>query len=318
MALLIVVVAVLSSCGGTDDLVGQITIVGSSTARPFLSLVAGDFVAKNTRVDISISAPGTGDGIFLFCDGRSAIAPASRPMTTAEKKTCNANGVSWTELPIALDALVVVVDPDTNVACVTRSDLYALTGPEAVHVDAWSGAAPLATSLGSSTKLPDTPLAVVAGPEDSGTNSLYVDLVIAGIAGPRGKASVLRTDYTRVASDPLVPTGVQGAPGRLGIVGFSPWQEAPRGARALAVNFGKGCVPPNFGTIASGRYPLSRKLFLYVNRKQAEANNVLRAFVDYAVRPDVLEQARAAGAVPLTTKDATATQARWERAISGT
>ena len=71
-----------------------------------------------------------------------------------------------------------------------------------------------------------------------------------------------------------------------------------------------GCVAPNADTIASGEYPMSRPLFIYVNMDEAASRPELAAFVDYylsdqgiaavteadyiAVTPDVLEQTRSA------------------------
>ena len=84
----------------------------------------------------------------------------------------------------------------------------------------------------------------------------------------------------------------------------------PTRVTSLEVDGGDGCVAPTPETIASGDYPMSRPLFIYVNAEEAAARPELAAFVDYylsdegiaavteadyvAVAPDVLEASRSA------------------------
>jgi phosphate transport system substrate-binding protein len=299
-----------AACSSDSEVDGAVTIVGSSTLRPFMSRVAGAFVEKNPRAQVSLDAPGTGPGLFLFCDGRTPIATASRGISSSEKDACRANGVRWIELPVALDAIVAVAHRDTGMECVTTADLYALTGPEANGVDDWAAAAPVADTLGSTTDLPDTSLQVITPPDDSGTVSLYVDLVIESLAGERDQAVVLRPDHLEVESDLLVSDRVRATPGALGILGFGAWRDASF-TRALSVDAGEGCVKPSSATVADGSYPLSRELYVYVDAAEVDRDATLSRFVDHLTSSDVLEAAGAAGAVPLSPSAADRTQARW-------
>src|SRR5215475_1359177 len=95
-----------TACGSTP-LSGSVTVVGSSTLQPFMSAAAGQFVERHPRVDLEVEDPGTGQGLFLLCDGRAPIASASRRISPAERKLCRQNGVDWVALPVARDAIVV-------------------------------------------------------------------------------------------------------------------------------------------------------------------------------------------------------------------
>ena len=57
---------------------------------------------------------GTGGGFKKFCRGETDISDASRPILTKEMDDCKAAGMQYIELPVAYDALTVVIIPTTN------------------------------------------------------------------------------------------------------------------------------------------------------------------------------------------------------------
>ena len=85
---------------------------------------------------------------------------------------------------------------------------------------------------------------------------------------------------------------------------------------ALEVSDGEGgCVAPTSETIASGEYPLSRPLYIYVNAQKAAENEALASFVDYYVSDDGLAQVENAGYVPL--EDYGPTKDAWNNKVIG-
>ena len=88
----IVLAIVAAACGsdstppanGGDALSGSITISGSSTVEPISALVAELFNEPNPDVAITVDGPGTGDGFELFCQGKTDISDASRPIEEEE------------------------------------------------------------------------------------------------------------------------------------------------------------------------------------------------------------------------------------------
>jgi hypothetical protein len=190
-----------ASGGGSDGaLTGSIFISGSSTVEPISSLVAELFSEENPDVELTVEGPGTGDGFELFCNGETDISDASRPIEAEEIKACKQNGIEFVELKVAIDGLSILTSPNNDVVtCLSFADLYALVGPEAEGIDNWNGAETLAKELGSTTDLPDAPLAVSGPGEESGTYDYIAEEVIGAFAEDRGL--VARQALFQVESD---------------------------------------------------------------------------------------------------------------------
>src|SRR5258706_3944126 len=89
-----------------------VKVDGSSTVFPITEAVAEEFqISKRGKVRVTVGIAGTGGGFKRFCRGEIDIADASRPITAAEMQVCADAGIKYIELPIAYDALTVVVNP---------------------------------------------------------------------------------------------------------------------------------------------------------------------------------------------------------------
>src|SRR5688572_22109345 len=89
-----------------------VKIDGSSTVFPVTEAVAEDFQkAKKQKIKVTVGISGTGGGFKKFCRGETDISNASRPILTKEMEECKAAGIEYIELPVAFDALTVVVNP---------------------------------------------------------------------------------------------------------------------------------------------------------------------------------------------------------------
>jgi phosphate transport system substrate-binding protein len=90
----------------------QIKIDGSSTVFPIMEAVAEEFqIAKRGKVRVTVGIAGTGGGFKKFCRGETDISNASRPILAEEIDACKAAGIKYIELPVAFDALTVVINP---------------------------------------------------------------------------------------------------------------------------------------------------------------------------------------------------------------
>ena len=86
-----------------------------------------------------------------------------------------------------------------------------------------------------------------------------------------GEAGVTRTDYVPSENDLDLVEGVASQQNAMGYFGFAYYEQDIDRLRAVAIDNGNGCVLPSAETIASGSYaPLSRPLYLYVNRASLE------------------------------------------------
>jgi phosphate transport system substrate-binding protein len=303
---------------GGSPLSGELVISGSSTVEPISSIVAEDFAAANPGVSYSVDGPGTGDGFALFCNDETDISDASRAIKDEEAAACQENGVSYVELQIAIDGISVITSPrNTDLACLSFGDLYALLGPESQGFATWSDANALADELGNEfgeihAPYPDVPLDVTAPGEESGTFDSFIELALAGPIEARGSDETTRPDYQASADDNVIIENIGGSDSSLGWVGFAFADESRDRVASLEVDGGEGCVAPNPETIASGEYPISRPLFIYVNTDRAAASPALEAFVDYYLSDSGMAAVEEADYVALEADALAATRAAWE------
>ena len=286
--LLVVAVSVAlaaSACGGSSDSSGpsgEIFISGSSTVEPISLRVQELFNDIHPDVLIAVDGPGTGDGFVLFCSGETEISNASRAIRDSEAAQCAANGVNYVGLQVGIDGLGVMTNAANDlVECVSFADLYALTGPEATGSGSWADVNAVSAELGGAGNLPDVPLDIFGPGEESGTFDTYVELVIEDPAEERGQEGTTRPDYNPSGDDNVILQGITGSDNSLGWVGFA-FANGSQGVKLLEVDDGEsGCVAATPETIASGEYPLSRPLFIYVNSDRAANNPGLEAYVDF-------------------------------------
>ena len=264
---------------------GSITVSGSSTVEPISTGVAELLKESNPDFNYTIEGPGTGDGFKRFCAGEVDIADASRKIKPeGEADVCAAAGIEYVELQIAYDGITVMTSPEnTAIECLSFADLYALIGPESTGFENWSDAQALATELGSTVTYPEASLDITGPGEESGTFDSFVELVLAGIGGDRGQEDPTRPDYVASANDNAIIEGITTSASSLGWVGFAFAEENADVIKELTVSKEPGgdCVAPTAETIADGSYPISRSLYIYVDKAKAAANPAVAAFVDF-------------------------------------
>lgn len=309
-----------TGASGATALSGTIVISGSSTVLPISSLVAELFNEDvSSDVSITVDGPGTGDGFVLFCDGETDISDASRPIEPEEADACAANGIEYVELPVAFDGITVMTNPaNADVSCLNDGDLYALFGPESDGIDTWDGADSLATKVGGNGGFPSAPLEITAPGEESGTYDAFIEL--AGIEDialeqgvPEDEAAALRTDYQASPDDNVIISAMEGSDTPLGFVGFAYAEGAADQVKILEVDGGDGCVAPSRDTIADASYPLSRTLYIYVNKAKITENPAVKAFVDYYLTDTgVVTAVDETGYVELPSDQIEASRSTWE------
>lgn len=250
---------------------GEINIDGSSTVFPITSAVAEEFNAEAQDVQVTVGVSGTGGGFEKFCAGETVISNASRPIKDDEAAVCEAEGIEFTEVQVAIDGLSVVVSPENDwVDCITVEELNAIWAPDST-VQTWADVNP------------DWPAETIElfGP---GTDSGTFDYFTAEINGEEGAS---RADYTASEDDNVLVTGVSGSQYAMGYFGYAYYEENADSLKVLAVDGGEGCVEPNPETVASGEYaPLSRPIFVYVRNDAMEEEQVA-AFMHFMLSDDV-------------------------------
>jgi phosphate transport system substrate-binding protein len=309
-----------ASSSGTADLTGTVAVSGSSTVQPISSLVAEKFKEVAPNVSTSVDGPGTGDGFVLFCQGKTDISDASRPIEDSEAKACKKAGIHYTELEIGLDGITVMTNPaNSSVTCLNSGDLYALLGPQSDGIDNWKDADTLASQVGGNGNFPDANLDISAPGQESGTYDAFVDLGgLTDIALQQGlseaKSLTLRNDYPSSPNDNVIIQAMEGSDSSLGFVGFAFADQNADKIKEIQIDEGQGCIGPSTTTIADGSYPLSRSLYIYVNTDKLASSPALKAFVDFYMSADGFASVHEADYIDLPAERIAATQAAWQSA----
>ena len=295
---------------------GSIIVSGSSTVEPISTSVAELFTEANPGFDAKIEGPGTGDGFKRFCNDETDISDASRKIKKEEADACAAKGIEYVELKIAYDGITIMTNPaNSAITCLSFADLYALTGPESTGFDTWDKAAALAKELGSNTVFPAAPLTITGPGEESGTFDTYVELAITPIATTREKDKTTRPDYRRRPTTTR-SSRASPAPTRRWAGSASPSRRRTRTrsrSSASARTRTGPASPRTPTTIADGSYPLSRSLYIYVNKAKAAANPAVTAYVDYYLAPDTITKVlEVVPYVNLPASELDATRAAWD------
>jgi len=282
------------SMAGAAQAREQIRIVGSSTVFPFTATVVERFGQGAKFPAPILESTGTGGGMRLFCAGLGAetadITGASRQMKASEYTTCRKNGVeSITEVKIGYDGIAFAHSKDRPSFNLTKGQLFQALAKE-VEVNGQVVANPYKMWSDIDASLPKTKIEVLGPPPTSGTRDAWVELVmqegckefpaIKNLAKDRNDAvcKTMREDGHFVEAgenDNLIVQRLQANKDSFGIFGYSFLEENTDKVAGNTV----GGVEPTYENIASGKYPISRSLFIYVKNQHVGVIPGLKEFI---------------------------------------
>lgn len=287
--MILVIVLVISmlafvGCGSSQEegsetetgLSGEIRIDGSSTVFPITEAVAEEFITENPDVKVPVGVSGTGGGFEKFIAQETDISDASRPIKDEEAEAAKAAGVEYVELKVAFDGLSVLVNPEnTWVDYLTVEELNKIWAPDST-VKTWKDVR---------AEWPAEELKLYAPGTDSGTFDYFTEEI-------NGETGAIRSDFTGSEDDNVLVQGIAGDKNALGFFGYAYYEENQDKLKIVPIDSGNGPVTPSFETIKDGSYaPLSRPLFIYVNKASLEKAEV-RQFVEYylEIAKDIVQE----------------------------
>ncbi len=252
-----------------------IKIDGSSTVFPITEAMAEEFMKRNRGVNITVGISGTGGGFSKFCAGETDISNASRPIKQSEIDKCKAAGIEYIELPVAFDALTVVVNPRNNwVSSLTTAELKKIWEPGST-VNNWSQVR---------SGFPNRTMRLYGPGTDSGTFDYFTEAI-------NGKAGDSRSDYTASEDDNVLVQGVSQDEGALGYFGFAYYEENQNRLKAVSIDGGNGPVAPSRANVENNTYtPLSRPIFIYVSERAAQRPEVRQFVSFYLSSPQLVDE----------------------------
>ncbi len=282
-----------------------ISIVGSSTVYPFATVVAERFGKTTNFKTPKIEATGTGGGFKLFCASTGINSPditnASRRIKTSEFESCQKNGVKEiVEVLIGYDGIVIANAKSAKRLELSRKDIFLALAKD---VPAANGGAklipnPYKTWKDVNPSLPDNKIEVLGPPPTSGTRDAFAELALEGGCKTfdwiKAIKKVDKHQYKDIChsiredgayieageNDNLIVQKLEANPKALGVFGFSFLDQNTDKVQGSIVDGAE----PEFETIASGEYPVSRPLYFYV--KTAHVGKVpgiaeyVKAFTD--------------------------------------
>ena len=299
----LLVIGLLAACGeeepsiapqptaASEDsmmLEGEIAVTGSSTVFPISEAMAVEFRTAQPDVRVNVASTGTGAGGRAMCAGESEVWNASRPSKQSELDTCAEAGIEVIEIPVAFDALSVVLNPGNDWAeCLSVEELRTIFEPEAQgNITNWNQVNP---------DFPDVNLRLYGPTTSSGTFDYFTEAIMHEGGAHRGDMDLATEE------DPLIAQGVNGAGGGVGYFGlayYAQYGELVKGAEIINPATGE-CVEPSAETVEAGTYlPLARPIFIYVRADILDERPEVEAFVKFYLE-QAPELVTAVGYVPL-------------------
>jgi phosphate transport system substrate-binding protein len=221
-----------------------------------------------------------------------------------EIDACKEAGIQYIELPVAFDALTVVVNPKNDfVKSLSVAELNNIWKPGS-SVKNWKQVNPA---------YPDKALALYGPGTASGTFDYFTEAI-------NGKAKASRTDYTPSEDDNVLVQGVSGNAGGLAYFGYAYYEENKDKLRAVPISAkaGSPAVMPSPEAVKDGTYqPLARPLFIYVNATAAAFKPEVKAFVNFYLEnaPKLVAEVKY---VPLPAEDYAAVKEHFKAMKPGT
>jgi len=292
--LAILLVAVLALVGGGcgsdtsdgtatgDELSGSFNIIGSNTVTPLTAIWAEDYMKIHQKVNIAVSGPGSGVGIASLINGTTDICQASRQIKDKEIEQARANGIESYEIPVALDALSVIVNPANPVSELTITQISAIyTG----KITNWK-------ELGGN----DNPIVAISRDTNSGTHVFFKEQVVQmkGLASEDKSLEYgLKTLFL-----PSTEEGVSEVARNAKAIFYPGLGYLSDEVKALAIKktADTAGVLPSVATALDGTYPIARPLLYYTN---GEPTGAIRDFIDYCLSDTGQGKVTETGYVPL-------------------
>ena len=251
-ALVCMAVAGMMVIGGAALAADKISISGSTTVLPIAQKAAEVYMKINKdAVNISVSGTGSGDGIKALIEGTIDIADASRAAKGKEEKLADGKGVKLVQHVVALDCIVPVVNPKNSITELSMDQLK----------DIYTGKVKNWKEVGGS----DSPVVVISRDSSSGTFEVWNKLVL--------KKERVRPDAQLQASNGAVAQAVASNKYAIGYVGIGYLNKDLVG---LKVNG----IAASAETARTGKYPVSRELYMYTN---GEPTGAVKAFLDFVM-----------------------------------
>ncbi|MFH1478929.1 MAG: phosphate ABC transporter substrate-binding protein [Candidatus Omnitrophota bacterium] len=241
----------------------SIQIKGSDTMVNLGQAWAEEFMKKDPADFVAVTGGGSGTGLSSLISGTCDIAMASRNIKEKEISLANQRGIDPNEIKVALDGLAVVVNPDNPVSKLTIGQLAGIFTGKIVN---WK-------ELGGQ----DKKIVILSREVNSGTHVYFKEHVLRS-NDPNSKEEFAPRALL-LSSSQAIADEVAGNPAAIGYYGMGYISDKQKSI-AVAKDDSSEYVEPVIENVISGKYPISRPLFLYTN---GTPENLVKKFVDFCL-----------------------------------
>lgn len=282
---LMLCLTLLVGCAGRataqDDAAGAAAIenIGSDTLVNVALAWAEAYQGIHPDVRISVTGGGSGTGIASLINGTADIANASRAMKAEERAEAESNGVQPVEIPVARDAIAVIVHPDNPVESLTLQQIS----------DIYSGKITNWKEVGGE----DRPIVLLSRETNSGTHVYFLEEVIR--LGDSENKTLFSPDTLLLPSSEGITAEVRQNPNAIGYDGLG-YVTPDVKTVAVAAEPGAPYVKPSIESVNAGQYPIARPLFMYTN---GEPEGMIKDYIDWILGTDGQAIVAGLGFVPL-------------------
>lgn len=253
-----------------------VTVKGSDTMVHLASAWAEDFMKKNPQTEIAVTGGGSGTGIAALLNGTTNVCTASRKIEAKELQQAAAKKIDPKEFVVALDGIVIVVNPANPLNEITIEQLKKIY--TATYAN-WK-------DVGG----PDQAIVLLSRETSSGTYVFFQEKVL-------DKRDYARSARLMPATSAIIQE-VSASKGAIGYVGLGYAAEAKSKVKVLKVKQkdGGAAVEPSVETVIAKTYPISRPLNLYT---RGQPTGAVKVFVDFCLAPEGQKIVKETGFVPV-------------------
>ncbi|MBE0491282.1 MAG: PstS family phosphate ABC transporter substrate-binding protein [Sulfurospirillum sp.] len=309
-----IVLATLTTLISAANARDQIKIVGSSTVYPFTSYVAEEFGATTGNPTPVVESTGTGGGMKLFCAGVGLDTPdftnASRPMKAAEFAICQNNGVkNIVGMVVGFDGISIAQSKENPALNLSLEQVFLALAEEVPSKDGKSLVKnPYKKWSDIDASLPNREIRVLGAPTTSGTRDAFDEMVMQKASKKfeaygknKGKYKKVRNDGAFVPAgenDNLIVQKLAQDKTALGYFGYSFLEENKDKISGVNLNN----IEPTFENISSGKYPVSRSLYVYMKADHIGKVKGIQEYFDLYITDQMIGEKgvlRTIGLIPM-------------------
>jgi len=282
--------ASIPSYSKTSGVSGNLSSVGSDTLNNLMTLWAEAYKKEYPNVRIQIEGKGSSTAPPALIQGTSQLGPMSRTMKAEEIDAFEKKyGYKPTAFRVAVDGIGVFVNKDNPVKCLTMQQVDGIfskghaCGGKAINTWGQAGV----------TEWANQPISLYGRNSASGTYGFFKEHALC------------KGDYRdTVKEQPGSASVVQGVTEDKYAIGYSGIGYKTSGVRAVPLAAKPGqCIDDSAENVLSGKYPLSRFLYVYVNKAPNKPlDPLVREFLKYVLSQQGQQTVVKDGFIPLPNK----------------